>query len=108
MRSFSSAGSLLREGERDDVLRLNTRLPEDRSDALRDDLGLAGPGTRDDLERLVDTGDRLSLSLGVGGHLGEDRDVARGRPRTARRRPRSSPLGEDINSTSNTFMTSSP
>ena len=41
--------SLLGERERDDVPRLNARLSQDRGDPLRDDLGLAGAGTSDDL-----------------------------------------------------------
>lgn len=83
---FELGRRLVCEGECDDVSRLNPWLPKDRSDALRDDLGLAGPGTRDDLERLVDTGDRLGLSLGIGGHLVEGPE-----------KTDSSPLEKDIN-----------
>ena len=59
---------LLGERERDDVARLDARLRQDRRDPLGDDLRLARARARDDLQRLVEAGDRLGLGRGVGRH----------------------------------------
>ena len=58
-------GGLLCEGEGDDVARLDTGLLEDVRDALRNHLCLTRAGTGNDLQRLVQARDGLSLGIGV-------------------------------------------
>ena len=59
---------LFGEGKRDDVPWLNARKRQDRRDPLGDDLGLPRARAGDDLERLIQAGDRLGLGRRIGRH----------------------------------------
>jgi hypothetical protein len=65
---FQFGSGLLGKGERDDVSRLDTWLTEYIGDPLRNHLCLTGSGACDDLQRLVEAADCLSLSLCVVRH----------------------------------------
>ena len=88
MRSLSSAAAFSVNVNAMTLRGSTPGLRQDRRDPLGDDLRLARPGARDDLQRLVEAGDRLGLGRGVGRHAALSREPCR--------------------QTSKTFMTSSP